>query len=707
MARLDSKSEFVIDINNAISNKNSEHTGRINDFVNSINNINNSITNFSLTNYTLNKKIENVGDFIEEEKFCLVNNIKEIYGTPVDIIQLSDDTFFVISKSMQLYAQKITVSNEIVSVSEKVQVTTNSCTNAKCLKINNSTVAIFFIESSSSNTIKARICKEESSSLSLEDVITVTTGKYFYPIIDTNGYIKLFHSYTSLQLAYTPLLYTDKLEKQSETQILNTVENSGIIIHVGQIESSTSYQNMPVLIFTRTTEDNGHNARVACVETNNFLQPILTNTYDINFDSNHNTGSSANTIPLPNGDTFVVITSQTRVSAFIIKENNGILTFPKATEIVNTPYSYEIEYKPFFINNKIGLFYPDDANESYKNLMLLQCSYDGTFTREKQKIDDGIAGSFYYASHIRLCPFNNSLLLCTGDKKIHLYKKKKTIIGIAKSTGNVGDTIQILKAHKRSVYEIDNSFNKIYLEQGIYKLEVWGASGGDYSTSVQGGRGGYSTGILKLNNETQIIATAGGNPTSTFGGSNGGGAGRTNGKGGGGASDISIGSSDYARVIVAGGGGGAGVSASANLYGYGGGLTGQDGYSSSNRNGYGGTQTAGGQCWNNVTAHCGSFATGGSATTGYSVGGGGGGWYGGGAGYDSDSDADGRNGGGGSGYVYTEETASNYPQGCLLNSSHYLTNARTIAGNETFLSPTGEEEIGHTGNGFVRITRIG
>lgn len=101
----------------------------------------------------------------------------------------------------------------------------------------------------------------------------------------------------------------------------------------------------------------------------------------------------------------------------------------------------------------------------------------------------------------------------------------------------------------------------------------------------------------------------------------------------------------------------------------------------------------------------GSFGQGGPAYQ-YSCGGGGGGWYGGGGAYDNDPDADGRNGGGGSGYVYTSSTASNYPSGCLLNSSYYLTNASTIAGNTAFTSPTGANETGHTGNGYIRITVI-
>lgn len=80
-----------------------------------------------------------------------------------------------------------------------------------------------------------------------------------------------------------------------------------------------------------------------------------------------------------------------------------------------------------------------------------------------------------------------------------------------------------------------------------------------------------------------------------------------------------------------------------------------------------------------------------------SSGAGGGGWYGGGAGWPA---------GGGSGYVYTASSATNYPSGCLLNSSHYLSNAQTIAGNQSFPAPGGGNETGHSGNGYARITLV-
>lgn len=253
------------------------------------------------------------------------------------------------------------------------------------------------------------------------------------------------------------------------------------------------------------------------------------------------------------------------------------------------------------------------------------------------------------------------------------------------------------------------------LKPGTYTIECWGGQGGTYSSYI-GGYGGYSKGTITLTKTTTVYVSVGGagSSSSTAAGFNGGGTGISSGRGGGGATDVRIGQNSlYSRVIVAGGGGGAGVtSANANPCGCGGGEYGGDGYynnttgsytTGQNRSGGSASQTAGGITWSTGTQA--TFGQGGNAS-GYSCGGGGGGWYGGGGAYDSDSDSDGCWGGGGSGYVYTSYTAKNYPNGCLLNSTHYLTNAQTIAGNTSFTSPTGSAETGHTGNGFCRITNL-
>ena len=93
--------------------------------------------------------------------------------------------------------------------------------------------------------------------------------------------------------------------------------------------------------------------------------------------------------------------------------------------------------------------------------------------------------------------------------------------------------------------------------RGTHTLTVWGASGG--------GKGGYSTGVVNLNENMNLYIYVGGKGTlGSTGGFNGGGdvSGNTSAVSGGGASDIRIGTDSlYARVIVAGGGGGAAATA--------------------------------------------------------------------------------------------------------------------------------------------------
>ena len=250
----------------------------------------------------------------------------------------------------------------------------------------------------------------------------------------------------------------------------------------------------------------------------------------------------------------------------------------------------------------------------------------------------------------------------------------------------------------------------IDLPKGKFLLECWGAQGG-----YTGGFGGYSHGILELTEETPLFLYVGGQPVADAnyaGGFNGGGKGcyrsydedSTYCYGGGGGTDIRLlQDSLYARVIVAGGGGGKTSQGSAiTTTCYGGGLTGGCGYS-----GGGGTQTAGGVP--NDSAKSGAFGQGRDSTGGtnynYGCGGGGGGWYGGGANHYSDSSTYYNYAGGGSGYVYTADTANNYPSGCLLNEAYYLTEAETIGGNQTFINPeTGASATGRSGNGYIRIT---
>lgn len=251
------------------------------------------------------------------------------------------------------------------------------------------------------------------------------------------------------------------------------------------------------------------------------------------------------------------------------------------------------------------------------------------------------------------------------------------------------------------------------LKAGTYMLEVWGAQGGSSTYhGLPGGKGGYSKGILTISEQTTVYIYVGGQGnTGSYnvkGGWNGGG-GVTNsynsgGDGnhlgtGGGASDISLiggectldGYNRYVRsadsyngrIIVAGGGGGS----ESGQGGYGGGVSGGGSYP--------GTQSSAGAATNAnaanwVTLYAGGKGYGVSTSgghTSHAMGScGGGGYYGGGA---YAYNGQGAYGCGGSGYV-----------------SNQLTDAQTIDGNTSFPAPSGGTETGHSGNGFVRITKI-
>lgn len=318
-----------------------------------------------------------------------------------------------------------------------------------------------------------------------------------------------------------------------------------------------------------------------------------------------------------------------------------------------------------------------------------------------------------------------------GYCRITCYVKKKTLH--CKMNNEIKKAAPVFMKMNNKIYDaganavMDFAYTgtaqAISLPRGKYIIECWGAQGGYRSSSDYGGKGGYSVGTLTLTQSTDLYIYVGGAGNSSTtrlsnnsgiyeGGFNGGGH-RYNYKGGGGATDVRIGKDSlYARIIVAGGGGSDGATNKKGMYG--GGLEGGSTTESCGSGGYGGTQT--GNTWLTTTrptsaynsSDCyAGFGFGGNgcySSSGY-AGAGGGGWYGGSGSYPDGSGDDDRGGGGGSGYVYTAETAVNYPDGNYVNSSYYLANAQTIAGNESFTSPTGTTETGHTGDGFCRITR--
>ena len=247
--------------------------------------------------------------------------------------------------------------------------------------------------------------------------------------------------------------------------------------------------------------------------------------------------------------------------------------------------------------------------------------------------------------------------------------------------------------------------NETYREKfhaGVYKIECWGASGGD-SGGYFGGRGAFVSGVINFQSNIVLYINPGGSgKLDKLPGFNGGGRGNTHFgilQPSGGGTDVRIRDNDiYSRIIVAGGGGGAVFyrgSYQANG-GDAGGLIGYQGTpkgptADNSRPPAAGTQVGSGDG--------GTFGYGGSDL--YS--GGGGGYYGGGHSYSITSSISSASGG--SSYISGHE-------GCLwvnretsfTDNGFYFTNTIMFDGKDTFLSPDGEEEIGHTGDGYVRIT---
>lgn len=253
---------------------------------------------------------------------------------------------------------------------------------------------------------------------------------------------------------------------------------------------------------------------------------------------------------------------------------------------------------------------------------------------------------------------------------------------------------------------------------GYYKIELWGASGGDTSASV-GGYGGYTSGVIELKKSERLSIYVGGqgvtsNATSSYttGGYNGGGSANYSGGTGGGATDIRyLLNTLNNRIMVAAGGGGSGNLSEGEFGGNGGALYGEDGgdHNTSYPNGGGaGTPIVGGLInTNNVTGESNFFGTNGlfgiGGNGGYSnsylngSGAGAGGYYGGAGG-------SGRNGGGGggssfiSGYAGVNAITSSTDRTHTNNTIHYS--------NKYFINGKMESGV-NTGNGKAKITYIG
>lgn len=278
-------------------------------------------------------------------------------------------------------------------------------------------------------------------------------------------------------------------------------------------------------------------------------------------------------------------------------------------------------------------------------------------------------------------------------------------------------------------------------QTGSYILEAWGAQGGSVSENVngtktmaaiEGGRGGYSYGIVNLNAGDKIYVVVGcqgnelknaGKELTEPGGYNGGGLALSDGNkntqgSGGGATHFAVNQNlgelkNYSNnqndiLLVAGGGGGSYSSADISYYskgGYGGGLTAGDAlihYDTRYRtvglivNGsmyYQGLHVPGAeqtQLSSNSMYYYGSFGSGADAIRNSSGAdaGAGGGWYGGNK-LSKSYGAGGMAGSGGSGHINTTS----------------ITEGATLAGNLQIPTHDGTSYMtGNTGDGYAKIS---
>ena len=271
-----------------------------------------------------------------------------------------------------------------------------------------------------------------------------------------------------------------------------------------------------------------------------------------------------------------------------------------------------------------------------------------------------------------------------------------------------------------------------------YKIECWGASGGDGSDITEPGMGGYTSGNINIPQNIGLYLYIGESPilrpaTFCF---NGGGGGEAP---GGGATDIRLVGGEWnnfeslkSRIMVAGGGGGGfySLNTSNREPGHAGGLSGKSAYCTykfyevegSDYSGEGAQQTRGGR-YNRLKVYSkcdyehgdGIFGAGGYGTwsgSGSSSGGGSG-YYGGAHGIHPGS---GWTGGGGgssfiSGYTGCDAIDESSTEDNIVHTgqpNHYsgkvFTNSVMVAGNAVMPKPKGGTEIGHEGNGYCIIT---
>ena len=339
---------------------------------------------------------------------------------------------------------------------------------------------------------------------------------------------------------------------------------------------------------------------------------------------------------------------------------------------------------------------------------------DGKFTLTLSNFGDegsGLTNTYGFA-----LTTNSNCSAATYEEQTALSKEYSgsytydiTYYGCIKLTDKSGNIAYLSSAgvkysysNKKDLYTTAGEQTFTVPTTGTYKLEAWGGQGGGTS----GGYGAYSTGVVNLTVGDILYLNIGGQAVNATGGYNGGGTANTNDYGGGGATHIAtvsgllstLSSKTSNILIVAGGGGGQGKSGDG---GSGGGINGVKGFKgTADKGGGGGTQTAGGSCYESSWCNNGSFGIGGDYKQGNNGGAGGGGYYGGGS---STNGGDYGGGGGGSGYIGNSLLTDKYMY-CYNCTTSDEESTKTYT--TTNLSDTPTTDYAKSGAGAIRISYL-
>ena len=338
----------------------------------------------------------------------------------------------------------------------------------------------------------------------------------------------------------------------------------------------------------------------------------------------------------------------------------------------------------------------------------LVANWVGTPVKLNVDLDGGVSSINYNSEYYT----RNTLDLGTPTKKDYAFIGWKLVSGDAVLSGNkltfglenVSVKATWIKVVEEFAY---TGSEQVYTTpvSSYYKIQTWGAQGGNVSSTDFGGYGAYATETVYLEKGSKLYINVGGAGSVTTaesalaGGYNGGGNafGASNGKkvgSGGGATHIATssgllssfsGKKDSILIVAAGGGGGGYEDTSMHgAGGSGGGITGVSG-----TGGSAGTQVNAGSGQSS-----GAFGKGGSSTNDGT--GGGAGYYGGGGGLYYKS------AGGGSSYIgYFGYNKSVYCYNCRASNG---TDTKTISG--TCTSKTQKENCAKVGSGYAIISVV-